>query len=350
MVATGKGAEYNILFKSAESLELLHAIDTVIVDKTGTLTMGKPEVTELLPVSGRSEEDLLSLAASLEAGSEHPLAQAILRESRIRGVRLVPLDQFTNLPGSGIRALMNGIPHYAGNSALMASVGRDLGPLNEAALRLSADGKTVVFFASETELLGAIALSDALRPTSQAAIARFHQAHLSVRMVTGDRLETARSLARVLGVDDVSAGVLPAGKAEIIAQLQQNGHRVLMIGDGINDSVALAQADVGMAIGAGTDVAIDSADVILTRNDLNDAATAIELSRRTIRNIKTSLFWAFFYNTIGIPLAAGVFYLSLGWKLDPTIASLAMSLSSVSVVVNALRLKKFTPHQGGIHS
>ena len=340
MVGTGKGAENGILIKSAESLETLHTIDTVVLDKTGTLTRGRPVVTDIL---AQREDTLLALAASLEAPSEHPLATAILEESRKRNLSLTPVSGFEAVHGRGARAILDGRTYLGGNRAMMEEAGIAPGSLTVQADELAAQGKTPLYFGDETnkKLLGIIAVADTPKPSSKDAVAAFRALGLAVVMLTGDNRRTAEAIGRELGVTQVMAEVLPQDKERKIASLQAEGRKVAMVGDGINDAPALARADVGLAIGAGTDVAIESADIVLMKSDLLDVATAVELSRATIRNIKENLFWAFFYNALCIPLAAGVFYAALGWQLNPMFAAAAMSLSSVTVVTNALRLRFF---------
>ena len=340
MVGTGKGAENGILIKSAESLETLHTIDTVVLDKTGTLTQGRPVVTDIL---AQREDTLLALAASLEAPSEHPLATAILEESRKRNLSLTPVSGFEAVHGRGARAILDGRTYLGGNRAMMEEAGIAPGSLTVQADELAAQGKTPLYFGDETnkKLLGIIAVADTPKPSSKDAVAAFRALGLAVVMLTGDNRRTAEAIGRELGVTQVMAEVLPQDKERKIASLQAEGRKVAMVGDGINDAPALARADVGLAIGAGTDVAIESADIVLMKSDLLDVAAAVELSRATIRNIKENLFWAFFYNALCIPLAAGVFYAALGWQLNPMFAAAAMSLSSVTVVTNALRLRFF---------
>ena len=340
MVGTGKGAENGILIKSAESLETLHTIDTVVLDKTGTLTQGRPVVTDIL---AQREDTLLALAASLEAPSEHPLATAILEESRKRNLSLTPVSGFEAVHGRGARAILDGRTYLGGNRAMMEEAGIAPGSLTVQADELAAQGKTPLYFGDETnkKLLGIIAVADTPKPSSKDAVAAFRELGLEVVMLTGDNQRTAEAIGRELGVTQVMAEILPQDKERKIASLQAEGRKVAMVGDGINDAPALARADVGLAIGAGTDVAIESADIVLMKSDLLDVAAAVELSRATIRNIKQNLFWAFFYNSLGIPLAAGVFYYALHWQLNPMFAAAAMSLSSVTVVTNALRLRFF---------
>ena len=341
MVGTGKGAENGILVKSAEALETLHAIDTVVLDKTGTLTQGRPQVTDILPAGGVTESGLLGLAACLEAPSEHPLGAAIVEEAGARGLPRQPVERFAAVHGRGVEAVLGGCRCLAGNRAMMEEAGVDLAAWEDRAQALAAQGKTPLYFAKETSLLGLIAVADTPKPTSRDAVAAFRSLGIDVIMLTGDNRRTAAAIGAQLGVTEVLAEVLPQDKERKVSELQSQGRKVAMVGDGINDAPALARADVGLAIGAGTDVAIESADIVLMKSDLLDAAAAVELSRSTIRNIKENLFWAFFYNALGIPLAAGVFFPLLGWQLNPMFAAAAMSLSSVCVVSNALRLRFF---------
>ena len=341
MVGTGKGAENGILIKSAEALEVLHTIDTVVLDKTGTLTQGKPVVTDIIPAEDMEEEGLLILAACLEGPSEHPLATAIVEESRKRDLPITSVGGFRAIHGRGVKASIGNKACMGGNRAMMEEAGVDLADFPEKAEALAAQGKTPLYFADEEKVLGLIAVADTPKPTSAEAVSAFRQLGLDVVMLTGDNQRTADAIGKELGVTSVLAEVLPQDKEQKIRDLQSQGKKVAMVGDGINDAPALARADVGLAIGAGTDVAIESADIVLMKSDLMDAAAAVELSRATIRNIKQNLFWAFFYNALGIPLAAGVFYASLGWQLNPMFGAAAMSLSSVTVVSNALRLRFF---------
>ncbi|MCI8866679.1 MAG: heavy metal translocating P-type ATPase [Anaerotignum sp.] len=346
MVGTGKGAEYGVLIKSAESLEIAHQVNAVVLDKTGTLTEGKPVVTDVLPASGVLRNPFLRAAASLESLSEHPLAEAIVLYAK--GMEIEP-DAAQNLratAGQGIEADVSGKKIFGGNLKMMQERGIDLGGFAEKAETLAAEGKTPLFFAEENKLLGVLALADTLKPTSKAAVDAFHRMGVDVVMLTGDNKRTADAIAGKLGIRAV-AEVLPQDKEQEVRRLQEEGKKVAMIGDGINDAPALTRADVGIAIGAGTDVAMESADIILMKSDLMDAVTAIQLSHATIRNIKQNLFWAFFYNVLGIPLAAGVFYHALEWKLNPMFAAAAMSFSSAFVVGNALRLKLFKPENTG---
>ena len=343
MVGTGQAAQQGILIKSAESLELLHKVQTVVLDKTGTVTMGQPRVTDILCASGVTEEELLCVAASAEKPSEHPLAHAIVEESQARHIPLCPVSGFRSVPGGGIQATLSGEAVLAGNAGYLAQNGVSLAAMEADAHRLAEDGKTPLFFAESGHLLGCIAVADVVKPDSAKAIAALRRMGRRVVLLTGDNQRTANAIARQIGVDQVIAQVLPQDKAKCVAQLQQQGQRVAMVGDGINDAPALAQADVGLAIGAGTDIAIESADVVLMKSSLLDIPAAMDLSRAVLRNIKQNLFWAFFYNSIGIPVAAGVLYPALHLTLNPMLAAAAMSLSSVCVVSNALRLRGWKP-------
>ena len=342
MVGTGKGAENGILIKSGEALETAHKIKTVVLDKTGTITKGKPVLTDLKVYNNFDENEILQLAASAENNSEHPLAEAIVNGAKEKNVEFKQYDKFRAMPGYGIRATIDEKEIQIGNRKLMAS--RKIS--TEAAEKdyeiLSNEGKTPMFISVNNELAGLIAVADVVKETSKEAVEKMHKLGLKVIMLTGDNEKTAKYIAKEVGIDRVIAEILPFQKSEEVKKLQEAGEFVAMVGDGINDSPALAQANVGIAIGSGTDVAIESADIVLIRNDLNDVAGAIALSKATITNIKENLFWAFFYNVIGIPFAAGIFYAFFnGPKLDPMIAAFAMSLSSVSVLMNALRLKFF---------
>ena len=343
MVGTGQAAQQGILIKSAESLELLHKVQTVVLDKTGTVTMGQPRVTDILCAPGVTEEELLCVAASAEKPSEHPLAHAIVEESQARHIPLCPVSGFRSVPGGGIRATLSGEAVLAGNAGYLAQNGVSLAAMESDAHRLAEDGKTPLFFAESGRLLGCIAVADVVKPDSAKAIAALRRMGRRVVLLTGDNQRTANAIARQIGVDQVIAQVLPQDKAKCVAQLQQQGQRVAMVGDGVNDAPALAQADVGLAIGAGTDIAIESADVVLMKSSLLDIPAAMDLSRAVLRNIKQNLFWAFFYNSIGIPVAAGVLYPALHLTLNPMLAAAAMSLSSVGVVSNALRLRGWKP-------
>ena len=345
MVGTGKGAENGILIKSAEALETAHTINTVVLDKTGTITEGRPRVTDLLAADGISETELLTIAASVEKQSEHPLSTAIVEEAARRNLPLRAAAEFEAVAGQGVAATVDGVRYLAGNRKMMDENRIALGGFTEKGEALSEEGKTPLYFAGEGRALGVAAVADTVKPTSRAAIEAFGQMGIDVVMLTGDNRRTAAAIQKQLGIGRVVAEVLPQDKEREVAKLQEQGRRVAMVGDGINDAPALTRADVGIAIGAGTDVAIESADVVLMKSDLLDAVTAIDLSRAVIRNIKQNLFWAFFYNSIGIPLAAGVFFSVLGWKLNPMFGAAAMSLSSVCVVSNALRLKLFRPRR-----
>ena len=341
MVGTGRGAEMGILFKSAEALEALRGVDVVVLDKTGTITQGKPAVTNVVPEEGVSEKALLKLAATLEAGSEHPLAEAVMALAEERGIVPREASDFAAVPGKGVTAREGANVVAAGNARLMAELGVEV---DEARLEAFArEGKTPLMFAKNGRLVGTIAVADQVKPSSADAIAALRGLGVHAVMLTGDNLTTARAIARGVGLgeDEVIAEVLPADKERHVRELQEAGHTVAMVGDGINDSPALARADVGLAIGAGADIAKEGADVVLMHSDLLDVARAIELSRAVIRNIKQDLFWALCYNACGIPLAAGVFYPFLGWQLSPMFGAAAMSLSSVCVVTNALRLTRF---------
>lgn len=338
-VATGKAAERGILIKSAASLELLGQVDTVVLDKTGTVTAGTPQVTDVLCVPGVTEEELLCAAASLEKPSGHPLADAIVQEAARRSIPLCAVSDFTAVPGGGVQAVLDGKTLYAGNDRYMTLIGAGTAALRAAAEALAAAGKTPLYFAEEQQLLGVVAVADVVKPDSAAAIAALRRSGREVVLLTGDDRRTAEAIARQVGVERVIAQVLPQDKARCVEELQKDGRLVAMVGDGVNDAPALVTADVGLAIGAGTDVAIESADVVLMHNSLMDIVDAAALSRATLRNIRQNLFWAFFYNAIGIPVAAGVLYPALRLTLDPMLAAAAMSLSSVCVVSNALRLR-----------
>ena len=340
MVGTGVGAEHGILVRGGESLETAHRVSTVVLDKTGTITRGEPVVTAIVPL-GIPENELLTLAASAESGSEHPIAKAILREASSRDVAILAARKFAALPGQGMRAEIDGKSILMGNPALMASSNVDAGGAQPAIDEILANGGTAIVVSSNGRALGVIGVADETRPESAPAIAAMHRMGLEVVMLTGDNRRTADAVARSVGVDQVRADVLPADKAEEVKKLRASGKLVAMVGDGINDAPALAEADVGIAVGTGTDVAIEASDITLLRGDLRKVVTAISLSRATIRTVKQNLFWAFIYNVIGIPIAAGVLYPVTGWLLSPVIASGAMSLSSVSVLTNSLRLRGF---------
>ena len=360
LVGTGKGAEKGVLIRGGDILERAASVTTVVLDKTGTITTGKPEVTDVVPAGGGDGTQLLALAASAEASSEHPLAAAIVRAAKTRGSGLGTRDPagrgheslpagpavsaFEAIPGRGVRATVDGRSVIVGSEALMRESGVDTLPLAAACARLTALGRTIMFVAADSALQGIIALADTPRPEARAAIARLHAMGKRVVMLTGDNDATARAVAAEVApngeIGTVVAGVLPARKSDEVKALQAGGHVVAMVGDGINDAPALAQADIGIAMGSGTDVALEAADIALMRADLNGVADAIELSGRTLRIIRQNLFWAFFYNVLGIPLAAGVFYPWTGWQLSPMVAAAAMSFSSVSVLSNSLRLKR----------
>jgi Cu+-exporting ATPase len=343
MVGTGQGALHGILIKSAEALETAHTVNTVVLDKTGTITQGKPVVTDIITAENITEDNLLILAASIEKPSEHPLAEAITEKSDERKLKLKQTEKFEPLAGYGISAYIDGKKYSAGNIKMMKHLNIDIGDFERISDKLAEDGKTPLYFAQGNKLLGVIAAADIVKPTSSEAIEQFKQMGIDVVMLTGDNKRTAEAIKKQLSIDKVIAEVLPDDKESEIRRIQESGKKVAMIGDGINDAPALARADVGIAIGAGTDIAIESADIVLMKNDLLDAVTAVKLSKQVIKNIKENLFWAFFYNSIGIPIAAGLFYFAFGWKLNPMFAAAAMSLSSVCVVSNALRLKFFKP-------
>lgn len=340
MVGTGKGAENGILIKSGEALEVTHNIQSVVLDKTGTITQGKPAVTDIHGVKTDSKE-LLKIAAAMEKKSEHPLAEAVLAKAEEEKISLPEALEFSAVAGMGIEAVIEGKKYYAGNLRLMKEKGIDCTGIKDYLETLTGEGKTPLLFADEKELLGVVGAADIVKPTSAQAIRELKKMGIQVIMLTGDNERTAKAIQRQLDIDTVIAEVLPQDKEREVAKLQENGQKVAMVGDGINDAPALARADVGIAIGAGTDVAIESADIVLMKNNLLDVVTAISLSKAVIRNIKENLFWAFFYNVCGIPLAAGVFYTALGLKLSPMFGAAAMSLSSLFVVSNALRLRFF---------
>lgn len=338
MVGTGRGAKSGILIKSATALETAHKIDTVILDKTGTITAGKPVVTDILPIK-ITENELLAFAAGLEKLSEHPLGEAIVAAAEAKQLVLPEAGNYKQIPGQGVTAELAGAECAAGNLKLLEALNVDVSSLMERYDKLAAQGKTPLYFVRAGELLGCIAVADTVKPTSREAIGKLQAMGLRVLMVTGDNQATAEAIRAQVGVDEAVAQVLPQDKEAVIRKLQQEGHIVAMVGDGINDAPALARADIGIAIGAGTDIAIEAADMVLIKSDLLDVAKAICLSRRVMTNIKENLFWAFIYNAVGIPFAAGVFYTAFGWLLNPLIAAAAMSCSSVSVVTNALRLR-----------
>jgi P-type Cu+ transporter len=345
MVGTGKGAEYGVLIKGGEALETAHKIQTVVFDKTGTITEGRPEVTDIVTIHGIDKIQLLQIAASAEKGSEHPLGEAIVRSAEDKNLEILKIDEFKAIPGHGIEVKYEGKRILLGNEKLMKDEKIDLLELEESSNKLAAQGKTPMYIAIDGKLAGIIAVADVVKESSEKAIRKLHDMGIEVAMITGDNKRTAEAIAKQVGIDRVLAEVLPQDKANEVKKLQSEGKKVAMVGDGINDAPALAQADVGIAIGSGTDVAMESADIVLMKSDLMDVATAIQLSKSTIRNIKQNLFWAFAYNTAGIPLAAGLFYAFGGPKLNPMFGAAAMSLSSVSVLTNALRLKGFKPYK-----
>lgn len=343
MVGTGKGAEHGVLIKSGAALETAHSIDTIVFDKTGTITKGRPETTDIVPADGFGAEEILALAASAEKGSEHPLGEAIVRAAEEKSIALVEASDFNTVPGFGIEATAAGRRVLLGNAKHMAAHAIGLGDALGLADRLSGEGKTPMYLAVDGKYGGLIAVADVVKESSAKAIAALHGMGIQVVMITGDSKRTAAAIAAQVGIDRVLAEVLPQDKALEVKQLQAEGRKVAMVGDGINDAPALAQADIGIAIGSGTDVAMESADIVLMRSDLMDVPTAIKLSKNVIRNIKQNLFWAFGYNVLGIPVAAGLLYAFGGPLLNPIIAAAAMSMSSVSVLTNALRLKRFKP-------
>lgn len=342
MVGTGKGAENGVLFKSGEALEMGDKIDTVLFDKTGTLTEGTPQVTDVVSLFYVDEQELLKIAASLEKFSEHPISGAIVAKAEQEKLGLYDVSEFQNVPGKGISGKIKNEFYQIGNNSFIAET-INTAAIEEFLKNYSKDGKTPLIISDDENILGIIAVADVLKQTSKEAVELLKAMKLTTIMVTGDNKNTAMAIQNELGLDQVIAEVLPQEKDNVVKKLQSEGKKVAMVGDGINDSPALARADLGFAIGNGTDIAIESADVVLMKNDLLDVVTGIRLSKAVIKNIKENLFWAFFYNIIGIPIAAGVFYLSLGWKLSPMFAAAAMSLSSVTVVMNALRLKRFKP-------
>ncbi len=343
MVGTGKGAEQGVLVKTAQALETAHAVKTVVLDKTGTITEGHPKVTDILPAAAAAEQEVLAAAAALEAQSEHPLAEAVLEKAKENGITPAAVQEFQSVAGAGVTAVLDGRRISAGNAALMQQQGIAMGAMEAKAAELAEQGKTPLYIGTEKTLLGLIAAADTVKETSRQAIDTLRHMGVKTVMLTGDNERTARAVARQVGVDEVFAGVLPQDKEEKVRALQSGGEKVAMAGDGVNDAPALMRADVGIAMGGGVEIAAESADMILMRDDLRGVAAALQLGRAVLRNIKENLFWAFFYNCIGIPLAAGVFYHMLGWKLSPMFAAAAMSLSSVCVVTNALRLRRFRP-------
>ncbi len=344
MVGTGKGAEHGVLIKSGVALETTHKVQTIVFDKTGTITEGKPKVTDII-TNGISENELLQLTASAEKGSEHPLGEAIVKGAEKKGLAFKKLDSFKAIPGHGIEVTIDNMNILAGNRKLMVERNISLESLESTSDRLAGEGKTPMYIAIDNKIAGIIAVADTVKANSKKAIDRLHRMGIEVAMITGDNKRTADAIAKQVGIDRILAEVLPQDKANEVKKLQAEGKKVAMVGDGINDAPALAQADIGIAIGSGTDVAMESADIVLMRSDLMDVPTAIQLSKSTIRNIKENLFWAFGYNTLGIPVAMGILHLFGGPLLNPMLAAAAMSLSSVSVLSNALRLKRFKPIQ-----
>jgi Cu+-exporting ATPase len=345
MVGTGRGAENGILIKGGETLERAHKLTTVVLDKTGTITKGRPSLTDVITVDGMSERELLKLVASAERASEHPIGQAIVEGAKERGIELVEVGAFNAVAGHGLEAKVDGLSILIGNRKLMSERQVSLDGLDSKMAALSSEGKTPVYVAIDKKAAGLVAVADQVKPESRAAIKAMQKIGLEVVMITGDTRQTAEAVARDVGITRVLAEVLPEGKAAEVKRLQQEKRIVAMVGDGINDAPALAEADVGIAIGTGTDVAIEASDITLIRGDLRSVVAAIQLSRATVRTIKQNLFWAFIYNVIGIPIAAGALYPLTGWLLSPIIASAAMSLSSVSVVTNSLRLRRFRPQE-----
>lgn len=343
MVGTGKGAENGVLIKSGEALEQACKIDTVVMDKTGTITLGKPTVTDI-SAYGFDDKELLQIACSVEKLSEHPLANALVEYAKENGIEINEVSDFKSHSGLGVSGVVNGILYNIGSKKFMSSINIDIGESYKVIDKLSDEAKTPLIIADRNRVLGVIAVADRVRHTSKAAIDALIKSGINVVMLTGDNAGVAAAVAAQVGITDVISGVMPSDKEGEIAKLRDSGKKVMFVGDGINDAPALARADVGVAIGAGTDIAIENADVVLVKSDLQDVVTLIKLSKRTLRNVKENLFWAFFYNTLGIPLAAGVFYSVLGWKLNPMLGALAMSLSSICVVGNALRLKWFKPY------
>ncbi|MBQ7824735.1 MAG: metal-transporting ATPase [Clostridia bacterium] len=346
MVGNVMGAKHGILFKTAVSLEEAGKMQIVALDKTGTITEGQPRVTDVLPADGISETELLSLAHALEQHSEHPLARAIIAEAEARNMQAAEVTSFRALPGNGLSATLNEAALFGGNMKFISGKASISAAVTARANALAEEGKTPLFFARDNKLLGVIAVADVIKSESPQAVRELQNMGIRVVMLTGDNERTARAIGRQAGVDEVIAGVLPDGKESVIRKLQKQG-KVAMVGDGINDAPALTRADIGIAIGAGTDIAIDAADVVLMKSRLTDVPAAIRLSRATLRNIHENLFWAFFYNTVGIPLAAGLWYPLFGLKLSPMFGAAAMSLSSFCVVTNALRLNLFKLHDAG---
>jgi Cu+-exporting ATPase len=341
MVGTGRGATAGVLIKNAEALEILEKVDTLVVDKTGTLTEGKPQLVSIIPLAELAETELLRLAASLERGSEHPLAAAIVQGAQKKGLSLSKASQFESLTGQGVRGVVDGLKVSLGNRKLIepSRSGGVFDRLTEKAETLRKDGQTTMFLIVDGKVAGILGVADPIKSSTLEAIRLLHEENIRVVMLTGDSRSTAETVASKIGIDEIHAEILPQQKSEIVKQLQQQGHIVAMAGDGINDAPALAQANVGIAMGTGTDIAMESASVTLVKGDLRGIARARKLSRGTMRNIRQNLFFAFIYNALGVPLAAGVLYPVFGWLLSPMIASAAMTFSSVSVIANALRLR-----------
>src|SRR5699024_5435953 len=343
MIGTGKGAENGVLIKSGGALETTHKLDTIVFDKTGTITEGKPVVTDIVVANGITEEELLTLSASAEKGSEHPLGEAIVRDAEEKGINFLQTSKFAAIPGHGIEVTINNKDMLLGNKKLMDDRQISLDDLAVTSDELANEGKTPMYIAINHKIAGIIAVADTVKENSVKAIEKLNRMGIEVAMVTGDNKRTAEAIAKQVGINRVMSEVLPEDKANEVKKLQDEGRKVAMVGDGINDVAALAQADVGIAIGSGIDVAMESADIVLMRSDLIDVPTAVQLSKSTIRNIKQHLFWAFAYNTLGIPVAMGVLYLFGGPLLSPMFAAAAMSFSSISVLLNALRLIRFKP-------
>jgi Cu+-exporting ATPase len=334
MVGTGRGAEMGILFKSGEALEITHKINTVILDKTGTITEGRPELTDVIPLNNSNKEAIMKLVASMASKSSHPLDRAI---TRAYDKELFEVENFTAIPGKGVIGTINNKTMILGSVKFIDPENPEIKKLYE---KLSKEGKTVIAAQYDDNVIAVLGIADIVKKTSKEAIKKLKEANIKTYMVTGDSIQTAKAIASEVGIDEVIAEVLPEDKASEVEKLKSDNRKVAMVGDGINDSPALAEADVGIAVGSGTDIAIETADIVLMKDDLNDVVNAIDLSNATIKNVKQNLFWAFFYNTIGIPIAAGAFFFAFGLKLNPMIAGAAMAFSSVSVVLNALRLKK----------
>lgn len=341
MVGTGKGALNGILIKSGEALEIAHKVNTVVLDKTGTITEGNPKVTNIIPIGDNTNDELISIAASLEQFSEHPLAAAVMNKAKEQGITPLPINDFSIIPGKGVKGMQNGLSICAGNKVFLSEQNISIADTENISAELATSGKTPLYFAKDGQLIGILAIADTIKRSSQSAINEFKNMGIQVIMLTGDNAKTAKAVGDELGVSKVISDVMPQDKEQVIRELQLEHNIVAMVGDGINDAPALARADVGIAIGAGMDVAIESADIVLMKSSLLDAVTSIQLSKAVIRNVKQNLFWAFFYNTVGIPLAAGLLYPMFAIKLSPMIGAAAMSLSSVCVVSNALRLKFF---------